>query len=390
VKYLNVSNFCQRIKTVNGFKVFLFNFPRIEDVIRWSLFIRWANFLTLFGCGLSALCFFRALIQILAKLMTPTSQNIDLVSSAIPNLHRFAHKAMATIYEIFIVTEDAGYAQQAAYAAFNELDRLEQELSRFLPNSDITRINHLAAQQALCLGLDAFECLKLSRRISEETNGAFDVTIGPLMQCWLNPDKTLRSPSAEELAKARRNIGMTLLELDEAQHTVTLQASPMHVDLGAVGKGYAVEVMTNLLHEWDIEIALIHGGRSSVFALGAPPEKSGWPLTLSHPMRPGEILNHLALCNQAISGSGLQKGQHIINPRTGQPLSGKRATWAITPDAATSDAISTAFMNMTPEEIAAYCEQHRELRALLITQDEDAPPEKILRFGAWEEAGVLA
>lgn len=321
--------------------------------------------------------------------MTPASQNIDLVSGATPNLQRFAHKAMATIYEIFIITEDAGYAQQAAYAAFAELDRLEQELSRFLPNSDITRINHLAAQQPLGLGLDAFECLKLAKRISEETNGAFDVTVGALLQCWLNPDKTLRSPSAEELAAARRHIGMALLDLDETQHTVTLQASPLHVDLGAVGKGYAVDVITNLLREWDIEVALIHGGRSSVFALGTPPGKSGWPLTLSHPQRPGEIINHLMLCNQAISGSGLQKGQHIINPRTGEPLSGKRATWVITPDAATSDAVSTAFMIMAPEEIAVYCEQHRDVCALLITQDENTRNEKVLRFGGWEEVGMV-
>lgn len=322
--------------------------------------------------------------------MASISQNLDFVSNAIPNLQRFAHKAMATIYEILIVTEDTEYAQQAAHAAFDELDRLEQELSRFLPNSDITRINKLAAHQPLCLGLDTFECLKLSKRISEETNAAFDVTVGPLVQCWLNSDKTLRSPSTEEIAEARRHIGMVLLDLDETQHTVTLQASPMHIDLGAVGKGYAVDVMTNLLREWDIEIALIHGGRSSVFALGAPPERSGWPITLSHPEQPGEILNHLHLCNQAISGSGLQKGQHIINPRTGQPLSGKRATWAITPDAATSDAVSTAFMNMAPTEIAAYCEQHDKVCALLVAQDEGAPQENILRFGAWEKLGVLA
>ncbi len=322
--------------------------------------------------------------------MTAVSQTIDLVSGTIPDLHRFSHQAMATIYEIFIVSDDAGYAQQAAYAAFGELDRLEQELSRFLPNSDISRINHLAALQPLCLGIDTFECLKLAKRISEETNGAFDVTVGPLMQCWLNPDKALRSPSAEELAEARRHVGMHLLDLDEAQHTVTLQVSPMLVDLGAVGKGYAVEVMTNLLREWDIEIALIHGGRSSVFALSAPPEKSGWPLTLSHPERPGEIIHHLTLCNQAISGSGLQKGRHIINPRTGAPVSGKRATWAITPDTATSDAVSTAFMNMTPDEIAVYGEQHREVWALLIAQDEASAPEKIFYYGDWQKFGVPA
>src|SRR5574342_132589 len=236
--------------------------------------------------------------------MTPTAQNIDLAAGVIPDMHRFAHKAMATIYEVFIINDDASYAQQAAHEAFNELDRLEQELSRFIPNSDIARINNLPANQPLCLGLDAFECLKLSKQISTETNGAFDVTIGPLMKCWLNPDKTLRSPSTEELAAARRNVGMALLDLDEVQHTVTLQVSPMHVDLGAVGKGYAVDVMTNLLREWEIEMALIHGGRSSVFALGAPSEKLGWPLTLSHPQRPGEILNYLALRDQATSGSG--------------------------------------------------------------------------------------
>jgi thiamine biosynthesis lipoprotein len=323
----------------------------------------------------------------------PAPQNIDIVSnvdSAVPAMHRFAHKAMATIYEIFIVNDDAVYAHQAAQEAFNELDRLEQELSRFLPNSDITRINNLPTNQPLRLGLDAFECLKLSKRISEETNGAFDVTIGPLMKCWLNPDKTLRAPSAEELETARHNIGMQLLNLDEAQHTVTLQASPVHVDLGAVGKGYAVDVMTNLLREWDIETALIHGGRSSVFALGAPPEKAGWPLTISNPLRHEQILAPLNLRNQAVSGSGLQKGQHIINPRTGHPLAGKRAAWAITPEAAASDAISTAFMIMPSEEIEAYCQDHSEVRALLIFLEENAQEEKIFYYGAWEELGMLA
>ena len=301
----------------------------------------------------------------------------------IPDLHRFAHQAMATIYEIFILNDDASYAQQAAQEAFNELDRLEQELSRFLPNSDIARLNNLAANQPLRIGLDAFECLKLSKRVSEETNGAFDVTIGPLLKCWLNPDRTLRSPAAEELAEARRNIGMNLLELDETQHTVTLQASPMHVDLGAVGKGYVVDALTKLLREWDIDTALLHGGRSSVFASGAPPDKKGWPLSISNPMNREQILAQLFLRDQAVSGSGLQKGRHIINPRTGRPLSGKRAAWALAADAATSDAVSTAFMIMMPEEIEEFCRQRPEVQAMILWAEDNQ--EKILRYGAWEE-----
>jgi thiamine biosynthesis lipoprotein len=210
------------------------------------------------------------------------------------------------------------------------------------------------------------------------------MTIGPLMNCWLNPDKTLRTPMPEELEAARRNIGIHLLDLDEAQLAVTLQASPIHVDLGAIGKGYAVDVLSNLLREWEIDAALIHGGRSSVFALGAPPEKAGWPLTISNPLRREQVLVRLNLRHQAVSGSGLQKGQHIINPRTGRPLSGKRAAWAAAPQAAASDAVSTAFMVMAPEEIQAYCAQHPEMQAMVIEANEEEEEEKVLRYGAWE------
>lgn len=315
--------------------------------------------------------------------MAQSSQNIDLITKpegAIPNLHRFAHKAMATIYEIFIINDDATYAQQAAHEAFNELDRLEEELSRFRANSDITRINNLAAHSPLCLSLDTFECLKLAERISQETNGAFDITIGPLLKCWLNPDKTLRAPAAEELEDARRNVGMHLLKLDELEHTVTLLASPVYLDLGAIGKGYAVDVMANLLREWEIAVALLHGGRSSVYALGAPPGTEGWPLSISNPMRSEQPPMMCYLCNQAVSGSGLQKGQHIIDPRSGQPLAAKRAAWAITPEAAISDAISTAFMSMTLEEISGYCAQHAETRAIIAMTEEEGP-ENFLQFG---------
>ncbi len=317
------------------------------------------------------------------------AQNLELAigaGSSIRNLHRFSHPAMATVFEIFIIDDDASYAEQAAQEAFNELDRLEQELSRFIANSDVTRINHLAAKLPLRIGLDAFECLKISQQVFNDTSGAFDVTIGTLLQCWLHPDKTLRSPTGAELAEARRNVGMHLLELDEAEHTVTLQASPVHIDLGAVGKGYAVDLMSKILCEWDIERALIHGGRSSVFALGAPPSEKGWPLTFTNPRRREQILTQPRLCQQAASGSGLQKGRHIINPRTAQPLTGNRAAWVITPSAATSDAISTAFMIMEPDEIQAYCQRHPEVHALILTADGE--DEKEWRFGVWEEEAI--
>jgi thiamine biosynthesis lipoprotein len=162
----------------------------------------------------------------------------------------------------------------------------------------------------------------------------------------------------------------------------------VHVDLGGIGKGYAIDVLTRLLHEWEIDTALVHGGRSSVRALGAPPEKAGWPLTLSNPLESAQILARLHLRDLAVSGSGLQKGQHIIDPRTAHPLTGKRATWVVAPEGALTDALSTAFMVMPPEEIEDYCRSHQEIRVMIFVQDENEGQEQVLRYGAWEEEAV--
>jgi thiamine biosynthesis lipoprotein len=298
-------------------------------------------------------------------------------------MKRFCHEAMATTFEVVVVYDDDRYARQAAAAAFDEVDRLEGELSRFIENSDITRINNLPANQPLRLGLNAFECLQLSARMYAETNGAFDITVGSLLSLWRNEDGTPRTPSQEELNRARQHTGTGLLQLDEAEHTVQLLASPVQVDLGGVGKGYAVDRVAELLREWSIDIALISGGYSSVLALDGPAGTKGWPLTLSNPDNRKQILARPILRGRALSGSGLQKGQHIIDPRTAQPVKGKLAAWASASDAASADALSTAFMIMSPEEIRQYCLRHPDVSAMIMLKgrDKDAQKDKILHFG---------
>ncbi len=310
---------------------------------------------------------------------------------SIPGMKRFCHEAMATTFEVIVVYDDDRYARQAAAAAFDEVDRLEGELSRFIENSDISRINNLSANQPLTIGLDAFECLQLSARIYAETNGAFDITIGSLLRCWRNEDESPRTPSQEELNLARQHTGTHLLQLDESEHTVQLLASPVQVDLGGIGKGYAVDRVAELLREWSIETALISGGYSSVLALNAPAGTKGWPLTLSNPDNRKQILARPYLQGRALSGSGLQKGQHIIDPRTMQPVKGKHAAWASAPDAATADALSTAFMVMGPDEIRQYCSRHPDVPAMIMLEgeDKDAQKNQILHFGPWIKGGLL-
>jgi len=307
----------------------------------------------------------------------------SIPAESIHGMRRFCHEAMATTFEVIVVQEDARYARQAAAAAFDEADRLEGELSRFIENSDISRINNLPANRPLRLGLDAFECLQFSCRIYAETDGAFDITIGSLLSCWRNEDGTPRTPSREELNLARQRTGAHLLQLDEDEHTVRLLAAPIQIDLGGIGKGYAVDRMAEMLREWSIETALISGGYSSVLALDAPAGTKGWPLTLSNPDNRKQILARPSLQGRAISGSGLQKGRHIIDPRTAYPVKGKLAAWASASDAATADALSTAFMVMSSDEIRQYCSRHPDVSAMIILEGEgkDAEKKEILYFG---------
>jgi len=326
--------------------------------------------------------------------MTKPRQEAAYVKSscgAIPGIKRFSHEAMATTFEVMTVHEDERYAQQSAAASFDELDRLESELSRFIENSDISRINNVPAHQPLRIGPASFECLQLGARIYAETKGAFDITIGSLLACWLEEDMTIRSPSKEQLNLARQHTGMHLIKLDEAEHTVELLTSPVQIDLGGIGKGYALDRMGELLREWSIDAALIHGGFSSAVALDKPPETNGWPLTLSDPGDRKRTFARICLERRAVGGSGLQKGQHIIDPRTAKPVEGKHATWAFAPDAATADALSTAFMVMAPDEIQQYCQHHPHVLAMVVLEAADKKPrkEKVLRFGPWHEAGLL-
>jgi thiamine biosynthesis lipoprotein len=290
------------------------------------------------------------------------------------DVRRFSHEAMATVYEVYAVHADHQYAAQAAQATFDLVDRLERELSRFLPNSDITRINHLDAGESTRVTPSTLECLAIARHMFDLTGGAFDVSIGT---------------------------GLPSLELVPDESVIRATTRGVRVDLGGIGKGYAVDLMAELLEEWGLHAALVHGGFSSVLALEPPPEHDGWPLTLSDPSAPSRVLARLSVRQTALGASGLRKGDHIVDPRTGRPVRGRLAAWVALPRpgesapepgaepqpraaaAAVTDALTTACMLLSGERIEELCEGSPGLEAWIL-QEPATPPDidtQLLHFG---------
>lgn len=250
---------------------------------------------------------------------------------------------MNTVFEVFASHPDRQYVAQASQAVFALVDRLEDELSRFRANSDITRVNHLRGGERTRVGIAALECLLIAQHLFSVTGGAFDVSIGT---------------------------GLASLVLDPEESIVSAEADGIRVDLGGIGKGYAVDLMAELLEEWGLERAMVHGGFSSVLALEPPEGQQGWPLTLSDPADPSRVLVRRSMRQMALSASGIRKGDHIVDPRTGAAAHERRAAWVALPrpavraaeqngprvaPAAVADALTTAAMLMSVEDIARLC-----------------------------------
>jgi len=275
---------------------------------------------------------------------------------------------MHTTFEVIVIGQTREYAEGAAYAAFDLLDRLEQDLSRFVHVSDVTRINKLQPGEAIRLGDAAFECLGIAIQVWRETGGAFDVTLGALKDSLSRarqqaaPSAPLRSRLGPKAAKAL--MGMDRLELHKDEREVLLKGPPVSVDLGGIGKGYAVDKMVESLKEWSITTALVHGGESSIYGMSAPPGSEGWKVAAANPKRPAQALKTVLLRDRSLSASSVVADPHILDPRTGKPVKGRLGAWSLAPTAALADALSTAFMIMPDEAIAAYCRQHAACAAL--------------------------
>lgn len=293
-------------------------------------------------------------------------------------LHGFTHQAMNCDWEIFIPIDNPEYARQAADAAFEEVDRIEADLSRFREGSDVRRLNGAAPGETVLVGPYARDCLWMAGEISEATQGAFDVMVGRAMD----------EVRAGHSSNATLLPGEPLLEIDPLRGAVTILGEGVAIDFGALGKGYAIDCLVQILREWSIFSALAHAGTSSVYALGTPPGHEGWPLALRDPRDQSTPIGTLTLRDAALGGSGFDdQGRHIIDPRTGQVAQAAIASWYCCENAARADAISTALMVMSPDECAEFLALHFDESGLVLHGDSVRP--EIVKSGLFSNLELI-
>jgi thiamine biosynthesis lipoprotein len=299
--------------------------------------------------------------------------------------HAFARNAMATRFEIVLPGDDSARLRAAAEEALDEIERLEAQLSLFRPTSEIANVNARAAHEPVRVSPETFRLLQHAARLSAETGGAFDITIAPLMRAWgfVNGSGHLAEP--EQLAAARVCVGMNLVQLDNETHTVRFARPGVMLDLGAIGKGYAVGRAAELLRDVGITSALIHGGTSTSCAIGRPPDAEAWRIAVEYPHTStelsGPLLANIELCDEALSmsagwGKSFQANGrnygHVLDARTGEPANNALLAVVVTKCATETDALSTALLTLGPAGMDPISALRPGLRAIVVADGGDS------------------
>jgi thiamine biosynthesis lipoprotein len=287
--------------------------------------------------------------------------------------HEASHAAMGTVFSIAAYGTNSERLQDSVARSFREIERLDILMSRYKPQSELSTINLEGFHRPVVVTPELFRLLEDSVRFSEQTCGAFDITVGPLMKSWGFFRGRGRLPEPCELEQALRRIGYGHIKLDVAAHTLRFDEAGIELDLGAIGKGYSVDRVVEILRADGVSRALVSAGTSSIYAIGAPPGKHGWEISVCDPFDRRKQACSLRLRNMSISISGSQEKSflldgkfytHLLDPRNGKPVEDILMTVVIASSSAASDALSTAFFVSGVKQTQAYLQNHPNLTVM--------------------------
>jgi thiamine biosynthesis lipoprotein len=273
--------------------------------------------------------------------------------------------AMACDFDVMLNPDGPASQVEVASAALDLVHQLEQLMTVYRPDAPLSVLNRTAAESPITVEPELFELLQRARGICEQTDHAFDPAAGGLVSLWRRCRAEGRIPTRDEVATTLNSSGIKNLAWDELASTIRFDRPGVEINLGAIGKGYAVDRAGESLLAGGIEDWLVHGGRSSVLAHGRHAGLEGWPVGLQNPLLPDRPFATLLLQNQALGTSGTavqwfrhqgKRYGHILDPRTGWPVETMLSVSVIAPDAALADALSTAFFVLGVENALKCCD----------------------------------
>jgi thiamine biosynthesis lipoprotein len=248
--------------------------------------------------------------------------------------------AMGSTYSLVLYGEDRAKLEMASEDAFEEVRRLDHLLSNYRPESEWSQVNRYAAERAVKVSAELFQLLSACVEYSRQSEGAFDISVGPLMKVWGFYKGSGHLPQRTEVLKGLEKVGYRNILLDASSKTVRFAKEGVELDPGGIGKGYAVDRMVDILRRDGIGSALVSASGSSIYALGAPPGESGWKIRIRDPKDEEKTVTEVTLKNESMSTSGSYEKffwaegkiySHIMDPRTGYPSRGMLSASVITP-----------------------------------------------------------
>ena len=256
---------------------------------------------------------------------------------------------MGSTYTVELYGDDRVSMEAAADAAFDEARDLDDMLSNYQPESELSEVNRDAAERPVKVSPELFRLLSACVEYSRESEGAFDITVGPLMKVWGFYKGTGHLPHRAEIAAALTKVGYRHVLLDAAAQTVRFDRPGVELDPGGIGKGYAVDRMVDVLRQKGVQAALVAGSVSSIYGMGAPPdEPRGWRVAIKDPRQPNRTISrNVFLKNMSMSTSGSYEKffraeghvySHIMDPRTGYPAQGSASVSVVAPRTIDSEA----------------------------------------------------
>ena len=294
-------------------------------------------------------------------------------------LVHFCRRAMACQFEVIVNQGQDEHAAEVALEALDLVDALEDQLSIYRDQSEISQINRTAGHSPVSIESGLFNLLGHCLELYVASNGAFDITSTPLSKLWGFFRRQGRMPNVADVQRALSRVGSCHVRLDSSNASIVFERPDLEINLNGIGKGYALDRCRNLLTAQGIENFVVHGGKSSVLAQGCRADEtrgaSGWIVAVKHPLRPNDQLLEIELQDQALgtSGSATQafhyRGKrygHIFDPRTGWPATDVLSATVMAPSAAKADALSTAFYVLGVEHSLDYCRADPEVSAVIV------------------------